>query len=53
MAPRWRARMMLKPNQVTPGDGEEVEGGPVDRVAQPSEANQLMEVKDKRRRRRE
>ena len=44
MAPRWRARMILKPNQDAPGDGEEEEGGPVDRVAQPREASQLMEV---------
>ena len=44
MAPRWRATMILKPNQVGPGDGEEEEGGPVDRVAQPREASQLMEA---------
>ena len=36
--------MMLKPNQVAPEDGEEEEGGPVDRVAQPREASQLMEA---------
>ena len=29
MALRWRARTMLKPNQVAPEGGEE-EGGPVD-----------------------
>ena len=44
MAPRWRTRMILKSNQVAPGDGEEEEGGPVDKVPQPREANQLMEV---------
>ena len=36
--------MRLKPNQDAPGDGEEEEGGPVDRVSQPREASQLMEV---------
>ena len=36
--------MILKSNQVAPGDGEEEEGGPVDKVPQPREANQLMEV---------
>ena len=30
--------------QVAPGDREEEEGGPVDKVPQPREANQLMEV---------
>ena len=29
---------------VTPGEGEEEEGGPVDRVAQHRQASQLMEV---------
>ena len=41
--------MILKPNQVAPGDGEEEEGGHVDRVAQPREANQLMEVEGEMR----
>ena len=36
--------MILKSNQVAPGEGEEEQGGPVDRVPQPREANQLMEV---------
>ena len=36
--------MILKSNQVAPGDGEEEERGPVDKVPQPREANQLMEV---------
>ena len=36
--------MILKPNQVAPGQGEEEGGGPVDRFAQPREASQLMEV---------
>ena len=44
MAPTWRARMILKPNQVAPGEGEEEERDPVDRFAQPREASQLMEV---------
>ena len=36
--------MILKSNQVAPVDGEEEEGGPVDRVPEPREANRLMEV---------
>ena len=44
MAPTWRARMIIKPNQIAPGEGEEEEGGPVDRFAQPREASHLMEV---------
>ena len=35
--------MILKPNQVAPGDGEGEEGGPKVGVAQPREANQLTE----------
>ena len=44
MAPRWRARTILKPNQIAPEGGEE-EGGPVDGLIQPIEVKQLMEVK--------
>ena len=36
--------MILKSNQVAPVDGEEEEGGPVDRVPEPREASRFMEV---------
>ena len=48
MAPRWRARMTLKLNQVAPEGGEEEEG-PVDGLTQPREVKQLMEVKGEER----